>query len=107
MLVLLVTCLAAEDNGNCKCFEEFESEKEGDNWICRGKKNYRIFECGEIKPPQCICNENGKEVILDIGETNCFKAGSTFDDIHCSPKAHWDTYYQQNPGRRIYHWYYN
>lgn len=95
--------MAAEENGNCKCFEEFEPQQEDGHWLCRGKKNYRIFNCGEAKPPLCVCRENGKEVTLDIGETNCFVIGSNFDDVHCSPKDQWDPYYKQNPGRRIYH----
>lgn len=102
VIVMSVTCKATEDRSNCKCFEEFEPEKEDNNWFCRGKKNFRIFSCGEQRPPLCVCKSKDKDITLDIGETNCFKSGSSFDEIHCSPKDEWDQYYQNHPHRRIY-----
>lgn len=95
--------MGAEDGNNCKCFEEFEPQKELDHWLCRGIKNHRIFECGEEKPPLCVCKEQGKEVTLDIGETSCFVQGKTFEDVNCSPKEQWEEYYRNHPIRRVYY----
>lgn len=103
IVVVLANCIDGGEIENCKCFEEFEPRKEDDHWLCRGTKNFRIFGCGEEKPPLCVCYKKGKEVILDIGETSCFSLDTTFDDINCSPKDQWNTYLDKNPHRRIYH----
>lgn len=61
-LSFLVICLAEEGHEICNCFEEFEPRKEGDHWLCIGIKNSRGYQCGEEKPPLCMCKENGTDV---------------------------------------------
>nr|CAI5827658.1 unnamed protein product [Callosobruchus analis] len=100
-LVFSVT-LAVKSRDECKCFEEFEPEKEGDNWFCRGKKNYRIFQCGEEKPPRCICSDKGKKITLDLGETDCSSTNHhDVTGLFCEPRADWDEYFKKHPHRRL------
>lgn len=94
--------ITADGGSNCKCWEDFEPEKEGDNWLCRGKKNHRIFSCNEEKPPLCTCKENGKPVVLDLGETNCASADKQYDSLNCEPEGEWEKYLSKHPERRIF-----
>ncbi|XP_028155488.1 uncharacterized protein LOC114349344 isoform X2 [Diabrotica virgifera virgifera] len=98
--MFIAFAIAADSIEDCKCFAEFKPEKEGDNWLCRGIKNHRIYSCGEEQPPLCRCYKNGKETVLDIGETNC--VGTTiYDSLHCAPTSEWNQYYSRHPQRRI------
>lgn len=97
--MVIVTSKGEADN--CKCFDEFEPKFEHGHWLCRGKKNFRIFSCGEAQPPLCKCQKGQKEVVLDIGETNCANAQG-YDSLHCNPKETWEPYYSSHPEKRIY-----
>ncbi|CAH2012809.1 unnamed protein product [Acanthoscelides obtectus] len=100
--ITLSVALVVKTKEECKCFEEFEPEKEGDNWFCRGKKNFRIYECGEEKPPRCICSDKGKKITLDLGETDCTSTNHRHvDDLFCEPRAEWDEYFKRHPHRRL------
>ncbi|CAH1185968.1 unnamed protein product, partial [Phyllotreta striolata] len=90
---------AAKTRKECVCFEEFEPEEENGQPLCRGVKNFRIFECGEEKPPRCECHKNGRTTIMDIGETTCAGKG---DHINCTPTNVWNEYYRKHPFRRRY-----
>nr|XP_023013736.1 uncharacterized protein LOC111503617 isoform X1 [Leptinotarsa decemlineata] len=100
-VVLFAFVKALENGENCKCFEEFHPEREGDRWICRGDKHSRIFNCGEETPPLCRCYNKGREVILDIGETNCADVEMHYDLLYCEPRSEWESYYNDHPYRRI------
>ncbi|CAH1115004.1 unnamed protein product [Psylliodes chrysocephalus] len=100
LTTVVTVAFAAKCKKTCQCFEEFEPSKEGNEWICRGKKNLRIFLCGEERPPICECYKKGKVIKLDIGETAC---GNLGDNVNCGPTDVWGPYYERNPHRAIYH----
>lgn len=102
-IIASVMAFDEDERRLCKCFEEFEPKKESGEWLCRGQKHQRIFSCGEAKPPVCKCTRQRKEVIADIGETNCIDVNHPFDSINCKPELEWDTYLTRHPERRIYY----
>lgn len=104
--MFLASPTQSDESVNCKCWEDFEPEKEGEEWFCRGKKNHRIFGCNEEKPPLCICKENGGvDVTLDLGEINCISIEDPkkYKSINCEPKNEWEEYLKKHPEKRIYH----
>ncbi|KAJ8958718.1 hypothetical protein NQ318_016446 [Aromia moschata] len=102
---LLIGSTLADDSTdlqNCKCFEEFDAVNENGITFCRGKKNFRIFGCGEEKPPLCRCKLGGEEVVLDLGELHCIGLMTQYDDLKCEPKEEWNAYFERHPERNLY-----
>lgn len=57
----------------CKCWDGYEAIKSlSGSYYCRGRNINKLFRCNEDKPPICKCSINGKEINLELGETNCF-----------------------------------
>ncbi|KAJ8925951.1 hypothetical protein NQ315_009804 [Exocentrus adspersus] len=105
IFALAVLAAAENPNGslNCRCWEDFKPEKEGNSWFCRGTKNYRIFACNEEKPPLCTCMTNGKPTVLDLGETHCISIDVPYDSLNCEPESEWKAYFSRHPEKMIYH----
>ncbi|CAH0550547.1 unnamed protein product [Brassicogethes aeneus] len=99
--VLAVTLSATIEN--CKCWEGFEAEKEGDDVHCRGTKNHRIFPCDTKKPPTCTCVDEAtkKDVVLDLGETACTGLAGKYVSLSCKPEAEWDAWLKEYPQYRL------
>lgn len=105
-LMLIFFCTISQvvlpAESKCECFDEFQAEMENEEELCRGIKNYRIFQCGEEQPPICQCRLGTVVETLDIGETSCTKPDKQYDSIFCEPKDIWDQYLSRHPNRRIY-----
>ncbi|XP_045480631.1 uncharacterized protein LOC123685090 [Harmonia axyridis] len=89
-----------EDKDKCNCWPEFEHELLDGHWHCRGIKHKRLFECNVPLPPLCKCKVDGREVLLDLGESHCLSVKE--EGRKCENHDEFDEFFALHPHLRIH-----